>query len=64
MRWILWLQANTVYRLGNYEYSLKWRDAPESAQYATLEYGAWMLELKGHLQDKIAGNLGVRMLSL
>jgi len=52
-------QANTVYRLGNYEYSLQWRDAPESAQYAALKYGAWMLELKGHLQDKIDGKMEV-----
>jgi len=48
-------EANTVYRIGSYEYSLQWRDAPESAQYAALKYGAWMLELKEHLQDKISG---------
>jgi hypothetical protein len=57
----LYIQADTVYRLGNYEYSLQWRDAPESAQYAALRFGAWMLELKGHLQDKIDGKLKVRL---
>ncbi|KAG6908849.1 hypothetical protein DXG01_003015 [Tephrocybe rancida] len=31
------------------------RDAPESAQYSALRYGAWVLELQGHLQDKISG---------
>jgi acid phosphatase len=51
----LFIKANTVYRIGSYEYSLQWRDAPESAQYAALKFGAWMLELKGHLQDKISG---------
>lgn len=50
-------EADRVYRLGNYEYSLQWRDAPESAQYAALKIGAWVLELKGHLQDKIEGKL-------
>ncbi|KAF9465582.1 histidine phosphatase [Collybia nuda] len=45
--------ANTVYRLGNWEYSHQYRDAPESAQYSALKYGAWMLELKGHLQAKM-----------
>ncbi|KAG6853272.1 hypothetical protein C0991_005543 [Blastosporella zonata] len=47
--------ANTVYRLGNWEYSWQFRDAPESAQYSALHYGAWILELQGHLQDKISG---------
>ncbi|GLB40973.1 putative phosphoglycerate mutase-like protein [Lyophyllum shimeji] len=47
--------ADTVYRIGNWEYSWQFRDAPESAQYSTLKYGAWILELKGHLQDKISG---------
>lgn len=44
-----------VYRLGNYEYSLIWRDTPLSAKLSALTYGAWVLELKGHLQDKISG---------
>ncbi|KAG6867355.1 hypothetical protein C0993_003853, partial [Termitomyces sp. T159_Od127] len=47
--------ADTVYRLGNWEYSWQFRDAPESAQFSTLKYGAWVLELQGHLQDKING---------
>ncbi|RDB26642.1 Counting factor 60 [Hypsizygus marmoreus] len=47
--------ADTVYRIGNWEYSYQYRDAPESAQYSALRYGAWVLELKGHLQDKISG---------
>lgn len=52
-------QANTVYRLGNWEYSHQFRDAPESAQYSALRYGAWMLELKGHLQAKMGKSLKV-----
>ncbi|KAG5645660.1 hypothetical protein DXG03_005497 [Asterophora parasitica] len=47
--------ADTVYRLGNWEYSWQWRDAPQSAQYAALKYGAWVLELKNKLQNKVSG---------
>ncbi|KAG6856864.1 hypothetical protein H0H87_012681 [Tephrocybe sp. NHM501043] len=52
--------ANTVYRLGNWEYSWQYRDAPESAQYAALKYGAWVLELQGHLQDRISGKSSMK----
>ncbi|KAF4621615.1 hypothetical protein D9613_012605 [Agrocybe pediades] len=45
--------ANTVYRLGNWEYSYLYRDAPASAKYSALRYGAWVLELRGHLQDQV-----------
>lgn len=48
--------ANTVYRLGNWEYSYLYRDAPNSTSYAALRYGAWVLELKGHLQAKVNGS--------
>ncbi|KAG5341478.1 hypothetical protein C0989_010236 [Termitomyces sp. Mn162] len=47
--------ADTVYRLGNWEYSWQYRDAPQSAQFSALKYGAFVLELQGHLQDKISG---------
>ncbi|KAF8885002.1 histidine phosphatase [Infundibulicybe gibba] len=47
--------ANTVYRLGNWEYSYVYRDAPNSAQFSALHYGAWVLELTSHLQAKISG---------
>ncbi|PPQ74665.1 hypothetical protein CVT24_003822 [Panaeolus cyanescens] len=52
--------ANTIYRLGNWEYSWQYRDAPDSAKYAALRYGAWMLELKSHLQSKIDGTSSVK----
>ncbi|PPQ88204.1 hypothetical protein CVT25_005169 [Psilocybe cyanescens] len=45
--------ANTVYRLGNWEYSYQFRDAPASAKYSALRYGAWVLELRAHLQGKV-----------
>uniref|UniRef100_A0A8H7XU81 Acid phosphatase n=1 Tax=Psilocybe cubensis TaxID=181762 RepID=A0A8H7XU81_PSICU len=51
--------ANTVYRLGNWEYSYRFRDAPASAEYSSLRYGAWVLELKSHLQNNINGTSNV-----
>lgn len=47
--------ADTVYRIGNWEYSWQYRDAPQSTQYSALKYGAWILELRAKLQDKISG---------
>jgi acid phosphatase len=52
--------ADTVYRLGNWEYSYLWRDAPSSAMYSALHFGAWLIELKAHLQTKIDGSNPVR----
>ncbi|KAF9474653.1 phosphoglycerate mutase-like protein [Pholiota conissans] len=49
-------EANTVFRLGNWEYSYQFRDAPASAQYSALRYGAWVLELRSHLQAKVDGS--------
>ncbi|KAF9527468.1 histidine phosphatase [Crepidotus variabilis] len=54
--------ANTVYRLGNWEYSYLYRDAQASAEYAALRYGAWVLELRGHLQAKMDGNSKLKYL--
>jgi acid phosphatase len=48
-------EADTVYRLGNWEYSYLFRDAPDSTTYSALRYGAFILELKAHLQDKMQG---------
>ncbi|KAJ7063445.1 histidine phosphatase [Mycena amicta] len=53
-------EANTVFRLGNWEYSYYFRDAPDSAQYAALHYGAWFLELKGHLQAVMSGQSKIK----
>ena len=56
-------QANTVYRLGNWELSRLFRDAPDSTAYSALSFGGWILELKGHLQDKISGTSKARRYS-
>ncbi|TFK60936.1 phosphoglycerate mutase-like protein [Pluteus cervinus] len=46
--------ANTVYRIGNWEYNYIYRTAPQSAAYAALRFGGWMLELKARLLSKVA----------
>lgn len=53
-------QANTVYRIGNWEYSYIFRDAPDSTAYSALHYGAYVLELKSRLESKINGTSGLK----
>ncbi|PFH47577.1 hypothetical protein AMATHDRAFT_87663 [Amanita thiersii Skay4041] len=52
--------VDTVYRLGNWEYSYIFRDAPDSAAYSAMHYGAWVKELKGRLEDKMVGKNNLR----
>jgi len=42
--------------LGNWEYSYIFRDAPDSAAYSALRYGAFVLELKSHLTEFMQGS--------
>ncbi|KAF8347557.1 phosphoglycerate mutase-like protein, partial [Amanita rubescens] len=49
-------QADTVYRIGNWEYSYMFRDAPESTAYSALHYGAWVRELQSRLENKMNGS--------
>jgi hypothetical protein len=44
-------EAETVFRLGEYEYSLTYRDKPESLRASTSGYGIWIAELAQHLRD-------------
>lgn len=48
-------QANTVYRLGQYEYSFIYRDSPQSLQAAVGSYGVWLAELAQNIRDAVAG---------
>ncbi|KAH8823131.1 histidine phosphatase [Flagelloscypha sp. PMI_526] len=48
-------QADTVYRLGNWEYWYQYRGAPKSADYAALRFGPWFLELKSRLSARLDG---------
>ncbi|KAM0689611.1 hypothetical protein Q7P36_010482 [Cladosporium allicinum] len=48
-------EAETVFRLGEYEYSLTYRDAPESLRASTSGYGIWIAELAQNLRDAASG---------
>ncbi|KAI2602506.1 phosphoglycerate mutase-like protein [Hypoxylon sp. NC1633] len=47
--------ADAVYRIGQWEYSQIYRDAPASLAAAAATYGVWVAELGKHLRDVIAG---------
>ncbi|KAL1612683.1 hypothetical protein SLS60_000912 [Paraconiothyrium brasiliense] len=48
-------QADTVYRLGQYEYSFIHRDSPQSLQAAVGSYGVWLAELAQNIRDFASG---------
>ncbi|KAI3317564.1 histidine acid phosphatase [Xylariaceae sp. AK1471] len=47
--------TNTVYRLGQWEYSQIYRDASQSLAASVSTYGVWIAELAAHLRAVIAG---------
>jgi 2-phosphoxylose phosphatase len=47
--------ANTVYRLGHWEYSRQYRDDPESLAMAARTMGVWFGELASHIRRVLAG---------
>lgn len=48
-------QADTVYRLGQYEYSFIYRDSPQSLQAAVGSYGVFLAELAQNIRDAVSG---------
>lgn len=52
--------ANSVYRLGNWEYSYLYRDSPTSLNAATASFGVWVAELASHIRANIAGTSPVK----
>ncbi|KAF2089877.1 histidine acid phosphatase-like protein [Saccharata proteae CBS 121410] len=52
-------QADTVYRLGQYEYSYQYRDNPQSLPAAVSSFGIWCAELAEHIRDSISGNSNI-----
>lgn len=48
--------ANTVYRMGHWEYSQMYRDAPTSLTASVTSWGVWVAELASHLRAVIAGH--------
>ncbi|KAF2146196.1 uncharacterized protein K452DRAFT_355633 [Aplosporella prunicola CBS 121167] len=51
--------ANTVFRLGQLEYSRLYRDDPASLAAAVASYGIWLAELAQNLRDAAAGTSDV-----
>jgi hypothetical protein len=49
-------QAEQVFRLGQYEYSFIYRDAPQSLAASTSGYGIWIAELAQHFRDAAAAS--------
>ncbi|KAL0940607.1 uncharacterized protein CTRU02_203370 [Colletotrichum truncatum] len=47
--------ADAVYRLGNWEYSQIYRDAPDSLAASVATWGVWVAELATHLRAVIKG---------
>ena len=53
-------EADTVFRLGEYEYSFIYRDAPQSLAASVGSYGVWVAELAAHLRQAALGTEGVK----
>lgn len=47
--------AEEVFRLGDYEYSYIYRDAPQSLQASTGSYGVWIAELAQNIRNRLSG---------
>lgn len=50
--------ANAVFRLGQYEYSYIYRDAPLSLEYARTRYGLFLHELAARLRQHVHAEAG------
>ncbi|KAK6347013.1 hypothetical protein TWF696_007103 [Orbilia brochopaga] len=53
-------QADTVYRIGQYEYSYIYRDSHESLEAAIGSYGVWVAELISNIREALSGRSLVR----
>ncbi|KAF2210057.1 hypothetical protein CERZMDRAFT_113514 [Cercospora zeae-maydis SCOH1-5] len=53
-------EADTAFRLGQYEYSFIYRDAPQSLTASIASYGVWMAELAANLRRAANGDNHVR----
>lgn len=52
--------ADTIYRLGNWEYSYRWRGAENSTLYSALKMGVWFRELQAHVHAAADGTSPVK----
>ena len=51
--------ADEVFRLGEWEYSYIYRDAPQSLRASTASYGVWIAELAQNIRDRIRGSSSI-----
>ncbi|USW58399.1 Putative histidine phosphatase superfamily [Septoria linicola] len=52
--------ADTVFRMGEYEYSFIYRDAPQSLAVSVGSYGVWVAELAANLRSAMKGKGSVK----
>jgi hypothetical protein len=53
-------QADTVYRLGQYEYSYIYRASPHSLDAAVASYGVYVAELSQNIRDALSGSANIK----
>ncbi|KAK6523955.1 hypothetical protein TWF281_001912 [Arthrobotrys megalospora] len=53
-------QADTVFRLGQYEYSYIYRDSPRSLEAATGSFGVWVAELACNIRSMVSGRSTIK----
>lgn len=53
-------QADTVFRLGQYEYSYVYRDSPQSLEAAAGSFGIWIAELAHNIRNSILRKSSVK----
>ncbi|KAK6352682.1 hypothetical protein TWF730_009495 [Orbilia blumenaviensis] len=54
------LQADTVFRLGQYEYSYIYRDSPQSLEAAAGSFGVWIAELVHNIRRSVSKKSSIR----
>lgn len=50
------IEANEVFRLGEFEYSYNYRDAATSLAASTASFGVWIGELAQHFRNRMSGH--------
>ncbi|OAX77970.1 hypothetical protein ACJ72_07725 [Emergomyces africanus] len=53
--------AETIFRLGQFEYSYVYRDAPTSLEASAGSLGVWVAELTQHIRDQVRGKDGKKV---
>lgn len=54
--------ADSIYRLGNWEYAYRYRGTSKSILFSTLKMGPWLRELQSHFRSSVDGSSIVKYL--